>query len=136
MDCEERPDPGRVARRAERYQHGISPRRASLTRAEWRRMNDRYREQAAALVLVEAVARSAVRRSRVAPTPACAYLALARETYGRWRRYTGATLANELVMVQRKWLERGLDPEMVCGIVLAVRETLDRLAPGPEGDAI
>lgn len=130
MDRERSPafDPDSGERRADRYRHGVSPRRAGLSRAEWRRMIDRYRAESAALVLVEAIARTAIRRSRVAPTPACAYLALAREAYGRWRRYTGATLANELLLVQRRWLDRGLDAELVCGIVLAVRETLDRLA--------
>jgi hypothetical protein len=132
MASDERPpfDTQRAARQADCYAHGLSPRRAGrrLSPVEWRRMTERYREQAAALMLVEAVARSAVRRSRPTTTPACAYLALARETYGRWRRYTGATLGQELELVKRRWLDRGLDAELVGRIVAAVRDTLDRLA--------
>jgi hypothetical protein len=134
------PDPERVRRRTDCYQSGLSPRRTGRapSRAEWRRMTEHYREQATALMLVEAVARSAVRRCRSVPTPACAYLALAREVYGRWRRYTGATLATELALVRSKWLLRGLDPELVGRIVPAVRDALDRLAapPGPADESI
>lgn len=137
MESDERPlpDAQRAGRRADSYAHGLSPRRAGtrLTPAEWRRMTDRYRAQAAALVLVEAVARSAVRRCRATATPASACLALAREVYGRWRRFTGATLAQELELVRRRWLDRGLDPDLVYGIVVAVSEALDRLAQPDSG---
>lgn len=63
--------------------------------------------------------------------PAC--LAYAREVYGRWRRFSAATLALELGVVESKWAARGLRPDVLAAIQAAVLAVLGGGIQSEEG---
>ncbi len=120
-------DRAEAERRTSRYQQALS-RHNWPDRAQRRAMAERFRAETAMLILVDGFARTAARQAGAGSLAIPACLALGRETWGRWRRYSGASLARELAIVQRKWLARGLKPELVFAVTDTVRQNLERLA--------
>lgn len=120
-------DRAEAERRTGRYCRALH-RRNWPDRAERRAMAERFRAETTMLIMVDGFARTAARQAGAGSLAIAACLALGRETWGRWRRYRGAALAREMAIVQRKWLARGLKPELVFAVTDSVRQNLERLA--------
>jgi len=67
----------------------------------------------------------------VAPMTRFWYQGLGRETYKLWQGRNRPEQAAELELVARKWVVRGLEPELVSRVQASVLAALNDAAPSP-----